>query len=180
MKTDWKIIGIVGLGIMAASLIMKGGASVQPPIPKYIYNTTVNGFPCKHWSYIDSTPYGIVLNDNESIELNITYNIPLNQSIDIVDIRFHNVCSTSEGHGKIYAYVNGHPSLPTIGFSNVEIPIYIAFPQCPVYGTTFTTIWDTNDVKGSGTYKYTYIYRGSTPLYVKSLELYVANSLCAF
>lgn len=168
---NWIIVGAIGIG---AILMMKSPVkSMQPQ--QYNYSIIVDNFICKHWSYIESRPYIIVLNSGDSINLTITYNIPSNEVIDLVDIRFHNICSTSEGHGKMYAYVNGNPALPTIGVVNTKSPIYLGFPSCSEYGTVFTTIWDTNDTKGIGTYNYLYTYEGSTPLYVKSLELYVTK-----
>lgn len=172
------IVGLVGIGVVA---LVANKYFSSSPVPsngsKYSYNITVNNLLCKHWQFIESRPYNIVLNNGESITLNITYSLPPDKTIDIVDIRFHNICSTTEGHGMIYAYVNGKPALPTIGISNTKIPIYLGFPSCPNYGTVFTTVWDTDDVKGNGTFQYVYTYEGNTPLYVKSLELYVTNKL---
>ncbi|MDD3474337.1 MAG: hypothetical protein PHP08_00355 [Candidatus Dojkabacteria bacterium] len=174
MDKNWIIAGFIGLG---AILLMNKSASQIPQSSKYTYTLSVNSLICKHWQFIESRSYMLVLNDGESINLNITFNLPIDKTIDIVDIRFHNVCSTSEGYGKIYAYVNNQSALPTIGIVNNEIPIYVGFPSCPNYGTVFTTVWDTDDVKGNGVYNYTYVYKGSTPLYIKSLELYVTNKI---
>lgn len=169
MDNDW-MIGAIGIGIVGMSLINRAS-----PSPTYIYTVNVSNFTCKNWQYIESRPYQIVLYPGDSISLNITYNLNYGQVIDIVDVRFHNISGMIEGYGKIYATVNGSPALPTIGTVNQNIPIYVAFPSYPNYGTVFTTIWDTDDVKGPGTYNYTYTYEGITPLYIKSLELYVAS-----
>lgn len=177
MSKDWYVdlIGLGVIGVIAMSLTRE--ESLQPIPIKYAYNMVTSNLICKDWQYIEAEPYRIILYNGESISINVTYNLQPGQIIDIVDIRFHNICSTLEGYGKIYAYVNGRYALPTIGVVNNKIPIYLGFPPYPDYGTVFTTVWDTDDVKGSGTYNYTYTYEGNTPLYIKSLELYVTNKL---
>lgn len=78
--------------------------------------------------------------------------------------------------GKIYSYVDGRPALPTIGIQPSPIPMYVALPRCPTYGTIGTIIWDTDDTRGARPIGYKYIYEGEIPMMVKTLELYMSTA----
>ena len=144
---------------------------------KYTSAIRVATTACKHWQYIEKELYKIVLNNGESIEINL--NILSKEALDVVEIRFYNICN-SGGYGtsvaKMYARVDGKPALPTIGVTPTLVPMYVALPKCPSYGTTKVDVWDTSDTRKVGRTKYVYTYSGSSPLKVKTLELYIVKN----
>ncbi len=135
-----------------------------------IINYSLDMKDSKYWGYLRSNP--TILNNNEVLEINL-YNII--ESPDVTEIRLYNICSSVSQIGKIYVTVNGKPALPTIGHTANPIPVYMATPPCPQYGTTNAFIFDTNDTRGDGHFKYDFLYEGKEPLTIKSLELYVTN-----
>lgn len=166
------VLGFIGSSLMHKNLYQN---AYQLPLPKYSYDISVNLTGCKHWQYIEPNPYSIILNNGDSIKVRLS--ISSTAIIDIVEIRFYNICSSiQEATGKIYSYVDDQPAVPTIGIQSLQIPIYVAIPKCPYYGTNIVTIWGTDDTRGVGTFEYTYIYEGIAPLTVKTVELYIVGS----
>jgi len=140
---------------------------------EYKYNVTIDLTDHKQWQYIEKNP--LVINNNDSI--NITLNIQSRKPLDIVEIRFYNLCNNiSEGKtGLIYSYVDERPAIPTIGV-DINNFVYFATPKCPRYGTTITYLWDTNETRRSGTIDYYYRFEGD-PITIKSIELYIVEDL---
>jgi len=129
----------------------------------------------RYWQYIESELYKIFLNNGSIIRINLS--IDDRSPLDIVEIRFYHPCNQNKDliNGEIYPYVDGTPAIPTIGKVITPKPIYISAPNCPEYGTVITMIWDTDDTKHSGNITYEFLFKGLEPIYIKTIELYIAR-----
>lgn len=141
---------------------------------------------CKYWGYVlKNDNYPLVLNRGDSIIIKQTTTIndgQPNSRIDAIIHRFYNICAPKLNYpispiskGKFYCYVDSDKALPTIGKIDYgPIPIHVAFPRCPEFGTITSFIWDTPDcVKQNELTEYEYVYEGTTPISFKTIEYYV-------
>lgn len=183
-KHPKRLIGIIGIGLflLALLLILSLQYITQSDKPyEYKYNISANIVDNRQWQYIENENYKIVLNNGSSLSVNLK--IDSKDPLDIVEIRFYHPCNNNKFFlwkedmviAEMYTYIDGVPAIPTIGKVNNSEPIYIPAPTCPKYGTVVTTIWDTDDTRHSGNITYKYLFKSLTPIYIKTIELYISS-----